>query len=103
MCNSSNNIPAILAPTGELTFATTSNLYKKGYHLIANNPLTIFDLQYITTSDNSGIALLVAWAHCAKALKKSLKFINPPTQLISMLKLTNLQTLLPIEMEGEKF
>lgn len=103
MCDTPNNSPTTLALNGELNFTTTTNLYKKGYHLITNNPMTIFDLQHVTTSDNSGTALLVAWTRCAKILEKSIKFINPPAQLMSMLKLTNLQKLLPIETGGKKF
>ena len=97
------NIPATLTLSGELSFATAASLYKKGCRLIAAHPKIVFDLRQVTTSDNSGIALLITWTRYTKMLKKSIKFINPPAQLMSMLKLTNLQKLLPIEMGENKF
>lgn len=92
-----NTIPSELIITGELNFSTSPSLYRKGCHLIAANTITTFDLQHVSTSDNSGTALLVAWTRYAKILGKTIKFIHPTSQLLSMLKLTELQKLLPIE------
>lgn len=97
MSDIQTNAAGTLILTGELSFATATGLYKKGCHAIATHHNTIFDLHHVTTSDNSGPALLVAWTRYAKILNKSLKFIAPPLQLLSMLKLTDLQKLLPIE------
>lgn len=86
----------ILTLSGEATFSTTPELYKEGCHLINTHDHLTFDLQGITSSDNSGAALLTAWVRHAKMQDKTIAFTNPPPQLLQILKLTGLQHILPI-------
>jgi len=87
--------------SGELSFTTTSHIYRQGCHLIKATDSPVFDLKRVTSSDNSGPALLAAWTRFAKTLSKTLCFVNLPRQLLAMLKLTNLQQLLPIVINSE--
>jgi phospholipid transport system transporter-binding protein len=82
--------------TGELSFTTVPKLYKTGYDLITKHENLIFDLQDIIALDNSGLALLTAWARLAKKLDKAICFVNLPNKLLDIAKLSGLEDILPI-------
>jgi phospholipid transport system transporter-binding protein len=81
---------------GELSFDNVPKIYKIGYDIISENKEVIFDLQDIVAIDNSGLALLTAWTRYAKQLGKSIYFVNLPSKLLDMAKLSGLENILPI-------
>jgi phospholipid transport system transporter-binding protein len=80
---------------GELNFTTVPTLSTRGKQLISASPMPIFDLRLTSSSDNAGLALLVGWMRYAKKLNKSLRFVNLPTQLLEIAKISGLT--LPIK------
>jgi phospholipid transport system transporter-binding protein len=81
---------------GEISFATIPKLRIIGCKFISEHQGLVFDLEQATTTDISGLALLIAWTRFAKQIGKSIQFINLPKQLLDMAKLNGLKDLLPI-------
>jgi phospholipid transport system transporter-binding protein len=81
---------------GELSFATVPLLSKSNRSLIQQNPYTIFDLSQITSSDNTGVALLVSLASFAKSIRKEVAFTNLPKQLLDLVEAVGVREILPI-------
>jgi ABC-type transporter Mla MlaB component len=86
---------------GEFSFDTVPVLYARGCELIAASPKPVFDLQHVTSSDNSGLTLLASLVRYAKHRGKAVIFINPPKQLSSVIQMSGLEGLLPL-INGEK-
>jgi phospholipid transport system transporter-binding protein len=79
---------------GELNFSDAPKLELLGCKLIHDSFMPVFDLAAVTSSDNAGLALLVAWVRCAKKLNKAVKFLNIPKQLLALINASGLQTVL---------
>ena len=79
-----------------LNFDTTPQLYERGCQIIDKNPQPIFDMQQVTESDNSGLALMTSWVSYAKKYGKNVQFINMTPKLLEIAKISNLQDILPI-------
>ena len=82
---------------GELSFASIPELCKVGEQFINKCESPVFDLQNVNAEDNSGLALLTAWARFANQLNKVICFINLPNQLLDMARLSGLEKILPIK------
>ena len=82
--------------SGELSFTTVPNLEPRGCAYIKQNLHLVIDLAKVTFSDNAGVALLVAWARCAKRGNKKLTFINLPKQLLDLIVASGLKDILPV-------
>ena len=54
------------------------------------------DLSEVTQSDSAGAALLIAWARFAKQQDCKIQFVHLPPQLLTIARLSNLDTVLPI-------
>jgi phospholipid transport system transporter-binding protein len=91
-----NTISQFTVPN-PLNFDTTPALYTRGCELIDNNPQPIFDMQQVTESDNSGLALMTSWVSYAKKYGKNIQFINMTPKLLEIAKISNLQDILPIK------
>lgn len=83
---------------GELSFNTVTTIRARGCQLIYASPQPVFDLSNVSSSDNSGVALLVLWARYAKNMGKVVWFINLPSQLLDIAELMSLKNLLPIQL-----
>lgn len=82
---------------GELSFQTVPQINVRGKQLIAASPLPVFELQNITSSDNSSVALLTSWVRYAKNLHKRILFVDLPKQLLDIVEASGLEKLLPIK------
>lgn len=82
-----------LAIVGELTFITAKQLYERGCQLIEASPLPIFDCQQINLSDNSSLAIFLAWIRYGKHLHKNVTFINLTSQISAIIKIANLDNI----------
>lgn len=82
---------------GDLNFSNTPQVEKLGCKIIDKNPALIFDLRQVTSSDNSCLALLTAWARYAKHQHKSISFTNITKQVLDLMRVSGLVDLLPIE------
>jgi phospholipid transport system transporter-binding protein len=84
---------------GDLSFFNAPKVEGLGYTLIDknNHQEVVFDLNDITSSDNTTLALLTAWTRYAKRKNKKLFFINCSQQLLDLAKVSGLEKLLPFK------
>lgn len=83
--------------SGELSFATVPELNQRGCVFIRQNSNSVFDLSKVTFSDNAGVALLIAWARCAKSMGRKISFINLPKQLLDLIGASGLEEVLSLK------
>ena len=61
---------------------------------LQNKPLQI-NLAQVNRCDSSGVALLVDWLRQARDRGQELKFVNIPAQMQAIIRVTDLEELLP--------
>lgn len=81
---------------GDLIFSTANDLLNRGKNLIANSKSIHFNLSQVTHSSSIGLAVLIAWCRTAKQLHKKISFSHLPANLLSAAKVSNLDSVLPI-------
>lgn len=81
---------------GALNFHTVPQLRELGDRLLTTQEQIIFDLEGVSKSDSSALALLTAWSRRAKQLGKIAYFIHLPPQLLDLAKLSNLDGVLKL-------
>ena len=79
---------------GSLHFTTVSALLAEGVQVIESGQVAVIDLAGVTTSDSSGLALLIEWLSVAKDAGKELRYENIPTQLHQLARLSEVEELL---------
>jgi phospholipid transport system transporter-binding protein len=82
---------------GPLTFSTVVKLWEQSLVLLKNEPRVTIDLKAVTRSDSAGLALLTAWTREARISNHPLYFVDVPTQLWAMAKVSGLEAILPME------
>jgi len=81
--------------TGELSFQTVPGFFAANQDIFDNdNDELYIDLDGITRADSAGIALLIEWQRQAFSKKKTISFHNIPTQLLSIARLSGVETIL---------
>ncbi len=78
---------------GALNFATVSALLPAGGGVIAAGHPAVIDLQGVTASDSSGLALLIEWLSEARAAGCDLRYENIPAQLQQIIRLSEVEAL----------
>lgn len=73
-----------LVVSGNLNFATIMPLWNASLLLLIKKSSLRFDLSKIVSSNSAGLALLLEWLRYAKEKKKSITFLNIPSQLLSI-------------------
>ncbi|MBU0745022.1 MAG: STAS domain-containing protein [Gammaproteobacteria bacterium] len=86
----------IISMVGELNGITVPGFSKNNRKLIKRHSEIVFDLSQITSSDNSGVGLLVALTSYAKKLGKRISFVHLPSQLLGLVEAVKLKDVLPI-------
>jgi phospholipid transport system transporter-binding protein len=84
------------AVQGELNLASVSTLWVESVRLFKQQAPRCIDLAGVSRSDSAGIALLVEWLRQARAQGQDLQFVNVPPQMLAIIKVTDLDTLLPM-------
>jgi phospholipid transport system transporter-binding protein len=79
---------------GSLHFTTVSALLPVGVEAIVGGRATVIDLAGVTSSDSSGLALLIEWLSVAKGASQTLRFDNIPSQLQQLARLSEVEELL---------
>ncbi len=79
---------------GPLHFTTVTHLLPPGIDAIDAGRAAVIDLAGVTSSDSSGLALLIEWLSVAKAASRVLRYENIPTQLLQLAKLSEVEELL---------
>jgi len=88
---------------GVLNFSNVVSLRNQGKKLLAQSaaPLVLINLDGIGKSDNSGLALLLAWIRDAHQLNKKIIFQNVPDFLNRMAQVFELHSILFKEMRNK--
>jgi phospholipid transport system transporter-binding protein len=79
---------------GALQFTTVRGLLDAGSAAITAGGADVIDLAGVTTSDSSGLALLIEWLSVARAAGRALRYENLPSQLHQLARLSEVEELL---------
>jgi phospholipid transport system transporter-binding protein len=80
--------------TGSLHFTTVTALLPEGVAAIDGGRAAVIDLANVTSSDSSGLALVIEWLSLAKAAGRPLRYENIPSQLQQLARLSEVEELL---------
>lgn len=85
--------------SGVLNSYTVPGLWELSQDILKNDSdlLLIFNLEYITQSDSSGVALLIAWTRMLKQRGQKIRFVALPAQMMAIIRLSELEKILPID------
>lgn len=78
---------------GEITHKTINSVLNQ--NIFDSNPLTV-DFSGVTHADSSGLALMVQWTRRAQKEAVTLHFVHIPEKLFALAKMSNVDTILPI-------
>lgn len=70
--------------TGELTFNTVVEVWKRSAELFAGGGPLIVDCAGITRSDSSALALFLEWNRLAQQQRRTINYRNLPPSLIAV-------------------
>lgn len=82
---------------GELTFATVPALLTESDALLAGATELCIDLAGVQRADSAGLALLAEWLRLASGRQQAITYINAPTQLHNLAKVSGLEQVLSFE------
>ncbi len=81
---------------GELSYVNVSDVHQRAVNFFKNQNDVKIDLGGVTHSDSAGIALLVEWLSDARHRNQVIHFVNLPKQMLKMVRVSNLDQVLPI-------
>jgi phospholipid transport system transporter-binding protein len=84
----------VLTVQGHIDFDNVVGALKKSTDLLSPLSEITIDLQNVTQSDSSGLALLVAWMRMARMQQKKIIFLNVPAFLKDLARVSGLSGLL---------
>ena len=83
--------------SGELTFATTPDLYEQMEQAQNGNAMpSVIDLSEITATDSSGLALLLEWQASRGQEDDQLRIENAPANLLRLARMCEAEEFLQI-------
>ena len=84
--------------SGALNTYTVPGLWQLSQNILKNDKalLLTFNLQHVTQSDSSGVALLIAWTRMLKQRDQKMRFVALPTQMLAIIRVSDLEKILPI-------
>jgi phospholipid transport system transporter-binding protein len=83
--------------TGELDHAGVSRaLAESGDWLIGGQGPLRVDLSGVSRSESAGVALLLEWLRQARRQNREIEFLNPSSQMRSLLNFFDLEGVLPV-------
>lgn len=84
---------------GELTFLTVPDLQEQARELFRAADSLDVDLKDVARSDSAGLALLIEWMREARRQDKTLRYLNMPTQMLAIARVSSLDQILPLARE----
>lgn len=79
---------------GDLDFTTVGALLSDGVAAFTGCREVVLDLQGVSRSNSAGLALLLEWLDHGRAQGFELRFVNLPDSLVSIARMSNVNTLL---------
>ena len=84
--------------SGALNTYTVPGLWRLSQNILKNDKalLLTFNLEHVTQSDSSGVALLIAWTRVVKQRDQKIHFVALPAQMLAIIRVSDLEKILPI-------
>ena len=85
--------------SGTLNVETVPELWQQSQDILKydKDSSLIFDLENVTQSDSSGVALLITWTRQFQNQDKKIYFVHLPSQMLALVKVADLEKVLPIK------
>lgn len=83
--------------SGDLGFSNVMAIYEQSLPYIKKSNALAFDFSNVTSSDSSGLALILEWIKFAKENNKSIHISHLTKDLSSIAKSAGMTSLLPLE------
>ena len=78
----------ILSLSGDLNFLNVMSVYQKSLAFLSRCPALTFDFSQVSSSDSSGLALMIEWIKYTRHHRTQITFKNIPEQLLNLAKLS---------------
>lgn len=84
--------------SGALNTYTVPGLWELSQDILKKDKALIltFNLEHVTQSDSSGVALLIAWMRLLKQRDQKIRFVALPIQMLAIIRVSDLEKILPI-------
>jgi len=82
--------------SGELSFESVPALSSSILPILQEHAALDISLDQVVRSDSAGVAMLVEWLRLAKKQNKSLRFLDIPEQMLSIVRVSGLDSILPL-------
>lgn len=84
--------------SGSLNARTVPGLWQLSQGILKNDnaSLILFNLENVTQSDSSGVALLIALTRMLKLREQKIRFVALPAQMLAIIRVSDLEKILPI-------
>ena len=79
---------------GDLSFETVPQLVNAGVQLFQSGDQVSVDMSRVGRSDSAGLALLVSWVRLARQHNKRLSFLQMPSQLLGLARVSGVEHIL---------
>lgn len=86
--------PGHYSLSGELSFATVTELLQQSRSLFAGESSVEVDLSGVTHGDSAGLSLLIEWLRQAKLQSRQLRYVALPAQLNALASISDVDGLL---------
>jgi phospholipid transport system transporter-binding protein len=83
--------------TGELSFATSAQLFAQMKAHLPGDGEMVLDLEGVTRADSSGLALMLEWTEEARRRGRGIRYRGVPDALLNIARFSNVLDLLPLE------
>jgi phospholipid transport system transporter-binding protein len=83
--------------SGDLTFATVTELFDLAPQKFEQQSDLVINLAGVTRSDSAGLALVIEWIRFANNNHKSIVFQNIPDQMLAIAHASGLDELIPVQ------
>ena len=81
---------------GDLSFRSVPRLLEASLDMIREVPEITVDLADVERSDSAGVALLVQWMREVRSQGKSITYLNIPSQMLAIARVSSLDAVLPL-------
>jgi phospholipid transport system transporter-binding protein len=87
------------ALSGTLSVDTVPTLWQQSQDVLkpSKGSLLTFNLEHVTQSDSSGVALLISWTRMLNQCGQKICFVRLPSQMLAIIQVSDLEKILPIK------
>lgn len=82
--------------SGVLDLDSVSELLSAISDMSYDAPALAVDLRGVERADSAGVALLVAWMRSARHAQRDIRFLNMPSQMLNIARVSGLDAILPL-------